>query len=578
MKKKNAEFVGKSHTVTTKDKSREKSAHTSIYAEVTGKIIKQLESGLIPWRKPWSGNPEAACNYFTGKPYSLLNQLVLKHSGGYATFNQWINAGGKIRKGSKAEYIYFYKVAQKELDELDEDGNNKIAAYPVLRKYAVFHVSDVENIEAKPAAVAPVTISDGEKIISDYVKNSGISFFTEISDRAYYSPSVDAVKMPSISQFENAAEYYSTAFHELTHSTGHESRLNREGVTSSTYHPFGSEVYSREELIAEMGAAYLCNAAGIESKKTLKNSAAYIQSWIRALKNDDHMIIYAAARAEKAARYILDLLDPDPEKTEPTETENTSDPVTTADNSAAVTESENNIEKPEANFEFAINSGSLHMDLNVSMFFPAKIKDLKLLIPDIISGCEKEAIQKLYNYLNGCKEFYIRSAEKIRPLSEKFAEVDTAIQSFGKNNPPEEILQKWHDLKATDCKYNYYQREAKKYSRNAEMISKALQSTAKQDINEEKTLAIKNSVVVLTGSLNRSRATTSKMIASAGGKVTNSVSKNTNILVVGKYEEFNAPNGEKSEKLKKAEILNGKGYHIAIIDEKTLNNLLAKPS
>ena len=123
------------------------------------------------------------------------------------------------------------------------------------------------------------------------------------SDRAYYSPSKDCVIVPMLTQYAIAEEYYSTTFHELTHSTLHETRLNRKSEQKLA--AFGSEDYSREELVAEMGSAMLCATAKIDSEKAFKNSVAYIQSWLKALKNDKKMIVWAAARAEKAAKYIL---------------------------------------------------------------------------------------------------------------------------------------------------------------------------------------------------------------------------------------------------------------------------------
>jgi hypothetical protein len=153
-------------------------------------------------------------------------------------------------------------------------------------------------------------------VLNNYLNGAGVDFYELPIDKAYYAPRVDAIKMPEINQFANSAAYYATAFHECGHSTGHESRLNREGVNNSTYHAFGDEVYSREELIAEMCSAFVCNACGIDSAATVKNSAAYIQSWLRALNNDHKMIVYAASRAEKAAEYILGFTPdqtPDPE-------------------------------------------------------------------------------------------------------------------------------------------------------------------------------------------------------------------------------------------------------------------------
>ena len=167
----------------------------------------------------------------------------------------------------------------------------------MLRYYTVFNVEQCEGIASPIAAPAVNAIEECERIVRQMPNPPAM----QQDGRAWYRPSNDTVGMPSRNAFNSAEEYYSTLFHELTHSTGHTSRIGREGIEK--LNTFGSESYSKEELIAEMGAAMLCGVAGIE-RKTLSNSAAYLQSWIDVLKSDARMVVSAASQAQKAADYI----------------------------------------------------------------------------------------------------------------------------------------------------------------------------------------------------------------------------------------------------------------------------------
>ena len=276
-----------------------------IYQMVTDRIIAQLESGIIPWKKPWTGVSPlngGAFNRITKKSYSILNQMLLGEGGEYATFKQWSALGGKIRKGEKQKIVVFWKIIHKEVE--DKEGNKKIVGIPFLQYYGVFHISQVDGVEPlnldELEEVDP--IPEADEIIANYVNREGINYQEIASNEAYYSPLDDRVVVPMKSQFENANEFYSTAFHELTHSTGHKTRLDRSHIGVAA---FGSEEYSKEELVAELGAAGMLNLLGIEIPETFKNSTAYIQSWIRALRNDKKMIVMASSKAEKAIAYIL---------------------------------------------------------------------------------------------------------------------------------------------------------------------------------------------------------------------------------------------------------------------------------
>lgn len=281
---------------------------------VTDRIIEQMQNDIIPWHKPWhmAGNAEEmAINYVTRRPYSLVNQWLLMEPGEYLTFKQVTALGGKVKKGSKSRFVVFFtKVAYTVKNE--RTGEDEERSYPLLRYYNVFRLADCEGIQSKiekPEAGAVVELplcDEADAAISDYVfSQPTLSFQNDKpSDRAYYSPADDKVVVPMRSQFGEMAEYYSTAFHELTHSTLTESRCNRkqDGAGASF---FGSKAYSREELVAEMGAAMLCSNFGIDCEKAFKNSVAYLQSWVRELKNDAKAIVVAAGKAEKAVRYIL---------------------------------------------------------------------------------------------------------------------------------------------------------------------------------------------------------------------------------------------------------------------------------
>jgi len=270
----------------------------SLYEIITNRIIDELEQGIIPWRKPWIASGQAI-SHVTGKPYSLLNQMLLGHGGEYVTFKQVQDEGGRVKKGAKAQMVVFWKWIEQEDEETKE--KKKI---PYLRYFNVFHIDQCEGIKAKHAEPLPQAVEPNaaaEAIIADYLKRSGVKLIHEEGNRAFYRPSSDSVTLPLIDQFRNTAEYYGTAFHELTHSTGHESRLNRLHTVAA----FGSEDYSKEELIAEIGAAALVNHAGLETANSFRNSAAYVQNWLKVLRDDKRFIVSAAGKAEKAVNLIL---------------------------------------------------------------------------------------------------------------------------------------------------------------------------------------------------------------------------------------------------------------------------------
>lgn len=275
----------------------------SVYEMITERIIEQLENGVIPWQKPWSGTHSGAYNRVSNKSYSLLNQLLLKHDGEYATFKQWSDLGGKIRKGEKSEVVTFWKIQPYE--EENENGEKLIKQIPLLRYYNVFHISQVDGVEPKEqlkiSNLEP--IEEAEKIKTDYMNREHLKIFEKVTNDAFYLPIQDYIQVPCKEQYQDIEEFYSTLFHEMIHSTGHKSRLNRSDMQVIVR--YGSEKYSKEELTAELGSAMIINILGIETEKSFKNSSGYIQDWLQVLKNDNKFIVSASSRAEKAVKYIL---------------------------------------------------------------------------------------------------------------------------------------------------------------------------------------------------------------------------------------------------------------------------------
>lgn len=271
-----------------------------LYQTITDRIIAELQNGVIPWCKPWISGTQGAISYETGKPYSLLNQMMLGKPGEYLTFAQVQKQGGKVKKGEKSSMVVFWKWIEKQ----DEENSEEVKKIPFLQYFNVFHIDQTEGIKPRHAQPLPDAVradQTAETIITDYLNRSGVTMKHETSDRAFYQPSTDSVTLPLREQFKNTAEYYSTAFHELTHSTGHEKRLNR--ISRAAF--FGSSEYSREELTAEIGAAALVNHCGLETPGSFRNNAAYVQSWLKVLQDDKRFIVAAAGAAEKAVSLVL---------------------------------------------------------------------------------------------------------------------------------------------------------------------------------------------------------------------------------------------------------------------------------
>lgn len=274
----------------------------SVYEIVTEKIIKQLESGMAPWRKPWTCQTPA--NLLTQKEYRGLNVFTLASQGFpsrfWLTFNQATKLGGRIRKGEKSSPVIFWNIGD-ERETTAQDGAKETSRPFLLRYYSVFNLSQAEGIDIPVSLLRDMRSNNPIDTCEQIVTSMPNPPAFEQSDKAWYSPTNDVVGMPARGLFHSSEEYYATEFHELAHSTGHAKRLHRENFDNPV--SFGSESYSKEELIAEMTAAMLCGVAGIE-QRILENSAAYLKTWIALLKSDSRLLVSAASQAQKAADFI----------------------------------------------------------------------------------------------------------------------------------------------------------------------------------------------------------------------------------------------------------------------------------
>lgn len=281
------------------------------YAVITDRIIAELEAGTVPWRKPWrSVGGFGPTSMSTGREYQGVNVLMLTITAvtmGYGsmywgTYRQIKERGGQVRKGEHGTDVVLLKPVTKKSNE---DGVED-KTFWMLRLFNVFNAEQADwpegsnppvEPEALPHTFAPVELAERIYLgmpMRPEVKHGG--------NRAFYSPTLDYVGMPERGQFDGAEQYYATLFHELVHATGHKSRVGRDGIEA--FQSWGDETYSREELVAEIGAAILCSEAGIEPR--IDQSAAYIASWLKVLKGDKKAVVAAASGAGKAVDFIMD--------------------------------------------------------------------------------------------------------------------------------------------------------------------------------------------------------------------------------------------------------------------------------
>lgn len=288
-------------------KSAKKGEKFDVKEMIADKIIEAIEKeGALPWEKPWA----FAYGSFVkrnGGLYSLLNCLLLEEAGEYVTWKQCTDEGGKVKKGAKSKMVIFYTkwIPEEEKKKAKEDPDYTPKSFPVMRYNYVFNVKDTtlepkHFVEPKYPTKAKA-VKDANALFDAYVAKSGVNFERHEQDEAFYRPATDTISLPLKKQFKSTGEYYSTLFHETVHSTGHKSRLDR--LSKAVYANEGA--YSREELVAEIGASAILNYLGIDTKKTRKNNAAYVKSWLKALKNDKGAIIDASAKAQKAFDFIV---------------------------------------------------------------------------------------------------------------------------------------------------------------------------------------------------------------------------------------------------------------------------------
>ena len=290
--------------------SADQEPRAPLYDEVTARIIAQLEAGCFPWVQPWGraggAAPGLPCNAVTGRAYSGINILMLWGAviaqgwptQGWLTFRQALEAGGNVRKGEKGTAIVyadrFTPESEKERARASGEDARSVA---FLKRFTVFNVAQCDGLpDACTATPAPLPDREIVPLAEAVIAASGVPVRIG-GDRAYYVPSADFVQVPPQPAFFDQINFYRTALHELTHATGHASRLGRDLT-----HPFGSKDYAREELVAEMGSAFLCAALGIVP--TVRH-ADYLASWLAVLREDNRAIFRAASAASKAADWLL---------------------------------------------------------------------------------------------------------------------------------------------------------------------------------------------------------------------------------------------------------------------------------
>ena len=287
-----------------------------VYSIVTERILDALDAGVVPWRQSWRGG--AACipkSLSTRKPYRGVNVWLLTMSAQAAGFQSpyWVtykkaqSLGGQVRKGEKSTLVVFWKQGEKEVT--DDTGTVEKKSYFMLRYYRVFNLDQCDGLDPEklPVDAAPDVdetvldfkpIAACQHIIDNMPNRPAIDHDNQRA--AYYRPSTDSVHMPDKQHFETETGYYNVLFHELGHSTGHQSRLDRKKFAVAA---FGSSTHGKEELVAEFCACMLCGVAGIDTA-TIDNSAAYIASWSRAIRDDRKLVVMAASAGQKAADYI----------------------------------------------------------------------------------------------------------------------------------------------------------------------------------------------------------------------------------------------------------------------------------
>ncbi len=287
-----------------------------VKAQINERIIKALGEGKIPWLKPWTENGPR--NLFSGRAYTGLNRLILGlipyPLPFWATYRQYLAAGLQVQRGEHGFGIIYAGRTVKTETATDENGEETESKKQIrfLKAFVVFNVAQTDYQEKGyklPEVKDNPQLLGCDAVIQDYTGREKIA--VTAGDRAAYSPATDAITCPEIGRFRTSKHYYATMFHECIHSTG--PRLNRFRRTDPVC--FGSDTYGREELVAEIGSAYLAALTGIDSSAIVRNQAAYLQNWAAAIKADADLVMYAAGRAEKAADFMIGAPAPVPAST-----------------------------------------------------------------------------------------------------------------------------------------------------------------------------------------------------------------------------------------------------------------------
>lgn len=288
------------------------------HTRITDRILAELEQGTRPWLKPWSGGDMAASGRTrplraTGQPYRGINVLLLwleADASGFAspswmTYRQAQALGAQVRKGERGAAVVYYGDSSKTVRD-EASGEDKEQAFRFLKTYTVFNVAQIDGLPER-FHIMPEPAPEVERIAA------AEAFFARIpatvnhgGDKAYYTPSADRIQLPPFAAFHDAHSYYTTRGHETVHWTRHESRLDR----SFGREKWGDEGYAREELVAELGAAFLAADLGLAIEPR-PDHASYIASWIKVLQNDTRAIVQAAAHAERAVAYLHQLANPE---------------------------------------------------------------------------------------------------------------------------------------------------------------------------------------------------------------------------------------------------------------------------
>ena len=308
---------------------RDGGAKRDLYQEITDRMVAKLEAGTAPWLKPWVAGARPR-SMSTGKPYQGINVLLTGMTAlerGYTspwwgTFNQIQEMGGNVRKGENqangrgaTTVIFFKEYVKKDAEPVPNPRTGELEL-PVSRVASAFRVFNAEQTEGLPEKfsqgvklIEGAAIPEPQAVLDAYLAGkSGPGIAYDVHGKAHYQPGPDMIHMPPMNEHRSPEHFYATSFHEATHSTGHESRLARPGVTelAEKGHGFGSHPYGKEELVAEMGSAMLCAETGIEAERVFDNSAAYLASWLDTIKGDPKMVAQAASQAGKAADLVLE--------------------------------------------------------------------------------------------------------------------------------------------------------------------------------------------------------------------------------------------------------------------------------